>query len=178
MREKNWVQGSCGFFRVLLVSWDTQHGNLPPLPPQYYFSVLFKTLDSFWCPCIKYRFLAVQGAAASDFVSRPISLCRQLASVVKCPPEHWPLQDLTVLVVEYPQALEATSRTPTERLLCSQSRAPEQLALVQSLCFPRWDLVALHLFLRQRWWRQRGDLPSVASHAVVALSAVMPSNFV
>lgn len=23
MREKNWVQGSCVFFRVLLVSWDT-----------------------------------------------------------------------------------------------------------------------------------------------------------
>lgn len=58
------------------------------------FSILFKTLDSFWCPCIKYRFLAAQGAAASDFVSRPISLCRQLASVVKCPPVHWPLRDL------------------------------------------------------------------------------------
>jgi len=36
----------------------------------------------------------VQGAAVSDFVLHPISLCRQLASVVKCPPVHWPQQDL------------------------------------------------------------------------------------
>lgn len=45
-------------------------------------------------PSIKCRFQAVQEAAASGSSLLLTSLCTLLASAEKCPPGHWPQQDL------------------------------------------------------------------------------------